>query len=81
MKKIYRLSNVQNIIGLSRSSIYTYISQGLITKPIQIGARAVGWPSYEIEAILEARVSGKSAEEIKNLVRVLMAKRQSEVML
>ncbi len=76
MCKINRLAKVQSIIGLSRSTIYAHIAQGLLPKPIQLGARAVGWPEEEIQTILDARIAGKSEQEIKQLVLSLMLKRQ-----
>lgn len=57
--------------GYSRSAFYSKIDQGLMTRPVRIGARAVAWPESEIEAILAARVSGVSENEIKALVERL----------
>ena len=71
-----RLPKVQFMTGLARSTVYDHIAQGLITKPVKLGSRAVGWPDEEIQAILEARIAGKSEQEIKTLVQSLMAKRQ-----
>lgn len=61
--------------GKSMSSNYRDIDDGLLTKPLPIGDRAVGWPDYEIEAINQARLWGKSDEEIKKLVSWLMEAR------
>lgn len=77
MITIQRLTQSRKMLGISRSTFYLQISQGLITKPIQIGLRAVGWPSNEIEAIVNARVAGKSIQEIKNIVVELQAQRRS----
>ncbi|OQX19914.1 MAG: transcriptional regulator, partial [Desulfobulbaceae bacterium A2] len=44
------------------------ISQGLWTKPVSLGERSVGWPDNEVTAINEARIAGKSEEEIRALV-------------
>ncbi len=68
---IQRLVKAKESLGVSRSTFYLQVSEGLITKPVQIGARAVGWPSNEIEAILNARIAGKSPDEIKDLVKNL----------
>ncbi|WP_047542108.1 helix-turn-helix transcriptional regulator [Methylotenera versatilis] len=65
---IQRLSKAKENLGISRSTFYAQISQGFITKPIHIGIRAVGWPSHEIEAIINARIAGKTDIEIKALV-------------
>ena len=59
----------------SHASIYNAIKDGLFTKPVQIGARSVGWPDYEVDAINAARIAGKSEGEIRELVNRLHAKR------
>lgn len=74
---IYRLPAVKSESGLSRSTIYLRIAQGLWTKPVSLGARAVGWPSGEVAAINAARIAGKSDEEIRALVVKLEAARKS----
>lgn len=75
---IQRLFNAKERLGVSRSTFYLQISQGLITRPVHIGLRAVGWPSNEIEAILNARIAGKSIAELKSLVRELECQRASK---
>lgn len=74
-QSIFRLSFARAKFGVSRSTFYLQIAEGLITKPVQIGARAVGWPSNEIEAILNARIAGKTPTEIKALVKELEKQR------
>lgn len=73
---ILRISAVKFESGLSRSTIYLRISQGLWTKPISLGARAVGWPSHEVAAINLARIAGKTDKEIRALVVKLEAARK-----
>lgn len=74
---ILRLPTVLHERGRSRSSHYQDIQQGLFTKPVSIGLRAVGWPSIEVAAINEARIAGKSAQEIRLLVAYLEASRKT----
>ena len=73
--KIQRLPTVQNELGLSRSSVYLLMSKGLLPKPIQISSRAVAWLSHETDAIIAARITGKSDDEIRELVTELMSQR------
>lgn len=73
---ILRLPTVKSESGLSRSTIYLRISQGLWTKPISLGARAVGWPSSDVAAINAARIAGKTDDEIRTLVARLVAERK-----
>lgn len=74
---IYRLPTVKSESGLSRSSIYLRITQGLWTKPVSLGARAVGWPANEVAAINNARIAGKTDEEIRALVAKLESSRKT----
>jgi prophage regulatory protein len=74
---ILRLPSVKSESGLSRSTIYLRIDQGLWTKPVSLGARAVGWPSGEVAAINAARIAGKSDDEVRALVVRLEAARKS----
>ncbi|MHB1619701.1 MAG: helix-turn-helix transcriptional regulator [Sulfuricella sp.] len=76
---ICRLPVVKAESGLSRSTIYLRISQGLWTKPVSLGARAVGWPSSEVAAINAARIAGKTDEEIRTLVAQLEAARKTDM--
>lgn len=72
---ILKLPVLQSTTGLARSTVYAFISQGLLTKPVKIGARSVGWPQSEVSAINAARIAGKSDEQIRDLVRKLEAAR------
>lgn len=73
---ILRISAVKSESGLSRSTIYLRISQGLWTRPVSLGARAVGWPADEVAAINAARIAGKTDDEIRALVERLEAARK-----
>lgn len=66
--KIHRLNEVKVLTGLSRSTIYLYVTKGLLTAPIKIGVRSVGWPENEISSLNAARIAGKSNAEIMRLV-------------
>jgi prophage regulatory protein len=74
---IQRRRQVEARTGLSRSTLYLYISQGLFPKPINLGLRSIGWPDYEIDAMNAARIAGKSDEEIRALVVKLIAARKT----
>ncbi|CAN7321323.1 MULTISPECIES: helix-turn-helix transcriptional regulator [unclassified Pseudoxanthomonas] len=52
---IYRLARVLEATGLSRSTIYLYISKGLFPKPRKLGPRAVGWYASEVYAWIAER--------------------------
>ena len=76
-RTILRIPAVKFESGLSRSTIYLRVSQGLWTKPVSLGARAVGWPSDEVEAINEARIAGKTDAEVRALVLNLEVARKA----
>ena len=75
-RTILRIPAVKFASGLSRSTIYLRVSQGLWTKPVSLGPRAVGWPSDEVAAINAARIAGDTDDEIRVLVEKLKAARK-----
>ena len=73
---ILRICGVTAITGhRSKTSVYNAVQAGLLTKPVAIGLRSVGWPDYEVEAGTAARVAGLSDEAIRALVTKLHAQR------
>lgn len=76
-KTILRLPAVKSESGLSRSTLYLRINQGLWTKPISLGGRSVGWPASEVVTLNAARIAGKTDYEIRALVQTLEADRKS----
>ncbi len=74
---ILRLPQVKALSGLARSTIYARMAQGLLTKPVQIGGRAVGWPGNEIDALNAARIAGMPDDEIRKLVIQLESGRKN----
>jgi prophage regulatory protein len=56
---ILRRKQVEERTGLSRSTIYLRIQEGEFPKPINLGARAVGWLENEIEAWLTEKVENR----------------------
>ncbi|QQR80079.1 MAG: AlpA family phage regulatory protein [Deltaproteobacteria bacterium] len=75
-QNILRLPDVKLSCGLSRSTIYLRISQGLWPKPVSLGGRSVGWPALEVMAINTARIAGKTNEEIRQLITKLERSRR-----
>ena len=76
-KTIFRLPTVRQESGLSRSTLYLRINQGLWTKPISLGGRAVGWPASDVSTLNSARIAGKSDDEMRELVKRLEADRNN----
>lgn len=59
--KILRLHAVKEWTGLSRSTIYAMAQKGIFPKPIQLGARAVGWTTESIQTWIESRINSTEA--------------------
>lgn len=60
-------------VGLS--TWYDWLGRGLLPPGIALGLRSVAWPAHELDAIAAARIAGKSDDEIRALVRDLIAAR------
>ena len=54
---ILRRPQVESRTGLRRSTLYTRISEGTFPRPINLGARAVGWLASEVDAWVAERVA------------------------
>lgn len=53
---ILRRRQVQQRTGLSRSTLYQYIKDGVFPASIQLGPRAVGWLESDVSDWISARV-------------------------
>ncbi len=72
---LLRQPEVTKITGLARPTLYEHMQCGLFPRPIKLGRKFSAWPSYEINAIIAARINGKNNDEIKTLVTELTAAR------
>jgi prophage regulatory protein len=77
LNTLLRLPAVKAQSGYSRSTIYLRMSQGLWTRAVSLGARAVAWPAGDVVALNAARIAGKSEAQIRALVLKLEAARRS----
>ena len=74
--QILRMPEVKSRAGhRSDASIYNAIRDGLFTTGVAIGQRARGWPDYEVDAVITARIAGQTDDQIRELVKRLHAKR------
>ena len=72
---LLKISTVKFRTGLSKSTIYRRVTEGLFVKQVQLGGRQIAWPSNEVDALVQARISGKTDNQIKALVIELEGKR------
>ncbi|MBN3804360.1 AlpA family phage regulatory protein [Paraburkholderia sp. Ac-20336] len=49
---ILRRKQVEQVVGLSRSTIYQRIKDGTFPRPVSLGGRMVGWRAADIEQFL-----------------------------
>ncbi len=54
--RLLRLPEVQHRVGLGRSTIYRWMTEGRFPKPVQLGGFVVAWPEDEIERWISARL-------------------------
>lgn len=47
--KILRRTEIEEQLGLARSTIYQMVADGEFPKPVKLGRRAVGWRAEEVE--------------------------------
>lgn len=60
-KRVNRLPVVIYRTGLSRSTIYLYMSKGIFPASISLGLRSIGWIESDIDQWLEQRVAASKA--------------------
>lgn len=71
-----RLPGVLSARGTGRTDLYDSINAGLWTPPVRMG-RASCWPRHETEALLRARIAGATNDQLRQLVRELLAQRKA----
>ena len=54
--RLIRLPEVQHRVGLGRSTIYRWMSEGKFPKPVQLGAYAVAWAEDEVDSWIARRL-------------------------
>ncbi|KRW58565.1 helix-turn-helix transcriptional regulator [Pseudomonas sp. TTU2014-080ASC] len=55
--RLIRLPEVINLTGLSRSSIYKYISEKTFPQSVSLGERACAWVESEVQEWVLARIA------------------------
>lgn len=57
MKTILRISQVMQLTGLAKSTLYKYIKNNEFPVPIQLGVRTVGWLEGDIFEWIQKRIN------------------------
>ena len=76
--QIVKQPSVLNKFQFSKSTLFTQINAGLMPPSISLGERSKGFILSELDAVLSARVAGQSNDQIKELVKSLVAKRKGD---
>lgn len=74
--KILRKPEVIQTTGLSNTSIFERTRDGRFPPSISLGGRAVGYLEHEVLALLTALAAGRSDEQIRQLITLMVAKRK-----
>jgi prophage regulatory protein len=56
MQTLLRRKQVIDRVGLSRSTLYSYMSKNLFPRPVRIGVRAVAWSEAAIDQWIADRL-------------------------
>lgn len=59
----------------SRPTIWRWVTKGLLPPPVKFSAGTSRWPPYEIDAIEAARLAGSSDDDVRELVKEILANR------
>ena len=61
-RRLLRLPEVKEKVGLSRTAIYRLIAEGQFPRQVCIGPRTVAWCQEDLEAWIEQRIQGVVSE-------------------
>ncbi|QEQ97323.1 helix-turn-helix transcriptional regulator [Neptunomonas concharum] len=54
--RLLRRPEVEQLVGLSRSTIYNRLEKGTFPKPVPLGGRLVAWVESDIQAWIQERI-------------------------
>ena len=74
--RLLRLDAVNERRARSRAQLYLDITAGLFPPPVKIGERLSAWPAREVETVIGAEIRGATPDELRALVRKLVAARR-----
>ena len=74
--RLVRERERRQLTGIPTSSWYEFVRDGLAPSGVRLGGHyAVAWPQSELAALNAARIAGRSDDEIRALVKRLVAAR------
>lgn len=72
--QLLRLPGVRTLTGKGRTTLFEAWQDGRFPPPLRLG-RAIAWPLAEVEEINRAHIRGDNSEQLRELVRRLVAAR------
>lgn len=73
---LIRRTAVLTQTGLSKSTLYNRLKDGLFPPPISLGFRAVAFVQSEVDIVISAMIAEQTNDDIKKLVRSLIQQRK-----
>ncbi len=59
--RLIRIREVMNKTGLSKSSVYDLMAQGLFPQTVRLGGRSVAFIEAEVDSWIAARIAARKA--------------------
>ena len=63
-RSFLRLSTVKARTGLSRSTVYRRVKEGLFPAPIPLGGRSIGWLDSDIDTWIDQQMRARVAKRM-----------------
>lgn len=78
-QKLLTRDEVAKIFSIDKMTVYKYVENGTLPKPIKVGERGSRWPANEIQTIVDARCAGAKGEEVIKIVDRIHANRKARL--
>jgi prophage regulatory protein len=62
MDRLFKLKNVVEITGLSRSHLYSLAQKGGFPRPVKLTERSSAWVESEVQEWIESRIAQRDGE-------------------
>lgn len=59
--RLLRLTDVETIVGLRKTTIYTLMQRGEFPRAVRVTARSVAWPESQVLGWVQQRIAGAQA--------------------
>lgn len=60
--KILRITQVMEITGLKKATVYLHMKQGTFPRQIKLGPKAAGWLASDIQSWIIGRIAATHAQ-------------------